>query len=71
MKDKSRELIENFETELAILKESGELRCYILAVFPPESDPLISVNGSSIDIFGLSEAAKQHHINLTSKNREE
>jgi hypothetical protein len=63
-----KEKIDIFETELAILKESGKIKGYVLAILPEEDgNPLIAANATTLEIFGLSEAIKQYHI-LTTKS---
>lgn len=70
MKTKNKELIDDIESQLAILKNSDEIKGYVLAILPEEDgDPLIAANASSLEVFGLSQAIIQHHINQTKDGR--
>ena len=69
MKTKNQQLIEEFESQLAILKDAGEIQGYVFAVLPIANHPQIAANATTLEIFGLAEAIKQHHINQSSSDR--
>ncbi len=58
----AREKIDQFETELAILKEQGKIRGYIFAVMCDDQEVLIADNATTVEVFGLAQAVIQKNV---------